>query len=751
MNYLLHPSPFNRTRFALNLSRAVTAGVLAVMSSSCDSYTCLDLANCASPNLDAGSSALDASSAESTTEGSATSDAELTSSPRTQTDSDPAVNSSSASSSSADEKPSNGETTEPESNGTSETTTTSVEEATGCTDLIEGCLCDDPSEKLDCWETPDGMPISDDPADAIGDCRLGKRSCVDGRWTACAGAIAPKAEDSCDRPLADDNCNGVPNEDCDCLPEEARECGTDVGPCVAGTQTCGESGQWNSECMGAVSGLPTEICTEIGDANCNGEENEGCECVGQEWEPCNDCGIRRCNARSGTWGACEPDESPRCSADGSAIEVCNAQGNWESDACVNADTAHCIAECSDSTSSPSCAVTARDADEDGYGSAACEVAPGFDCDDSTDAVRPGVAEQCDGMDNDCDGSVDLSDGLPLVGSIQSITDRSRVAVAGAGDGYFHLIGTSPTASGLFYGSINASGVSNFATTPIFTPPDQDEAYLNPQAAADGSTVGVVYTINGKGGKFVRAGVTANGLSWEAFNPTGDEQNNSQRMGDIAVRNQADFVVATARPSADVLYLATHSNSGTGSTTNDITIEGSFNAYSPHIASNGSNSGLVWQTDSPKSLNWSLVSAPLQFGPTEQLSGNAFYADVSVIDDGYGLVWVEGVGFRFMIKKPDGSTMCTSDIVPFGTVAANQELALADSANGVVVVATSPDSNLVHLYRFDDGCHLIDDTALKASPAAPTAPAIARSGTNLVIYWTEGSTGQYRLVSDLLCH
>ena len=62
-----------------------------------------------------------------------------------------------------------------------------------------------------------------------------------------------------------------------------------------------------------------------------------------------------------------------------------------------------------------------DADGDGYGDAsapatqACNAPPGFvadhtDCDDSTGAVNPGAAEvACDGMDNDCDGTLHADD------------------------------------------------------------------------------------------------------------------------------------------------------------------------------------------------------------------------------------------------------------------------------------------------------------------------------------------------------
>jgi hypothetical protein len=60
-----------------------------------------------------------------------------------------------------------------------------------------------------------------------------------------------------------------------------------------------------------------------------------------------------------------------------------------------------------------------DADGDGYGDASesvssCEAPTGYvadatDCNDADGSVNPGAAEICDGIDNDCNGSIDLSD------------------------------------------------------------------------------------------------------------------------------------------------------------------------------------------------------------------------------------------------------------------------------------------------------------------------------------------------------
>lgn len=61
-----------------------------------------------------------------------------------------------------------------------------------------------------------------------------------------------------------------------------------------------------------------------------------------------------------------------------------------------------------------------DADADQYGDApwcyaGCQQpydffpVPGTDCNDDNTAINPGAAEVCDGLDNDCDGAIDLAD------------------------------------------------------------------------------------------------------------------------------------------------------------------------------------------------------------------------------------------------------------------------------------------------------------------------------------------------------
>jgi hypothetical protein len=119
----------------------------------------------------------------------------------------------------------------------------------------------------------------------VGDCKGGMKTC-NGQGTGygpCIGEVVPQTE-TCALP-GDEDCDGMANESgtmCVCLPNSTNTCysgpmGTqDVGECKAGTQTCNALGTAYGPCMGEVVPAASENCVTVGDDDCDGIVNEGC-------------------------------------------------------------------------------------------------------------------------------------------------------------------------------------------------------------------------------------------------------------------------------------------------------------------------------------------------------------------------------------------------------------------------------------------------------------------------------------------
>jgi alpha-tubulin suppressor-like RCC1 family protein len=154
--------------------------------------------------------------------------------------------------------------------------------------------------------------------------------------------INPGATERCQAELIDDDCDGTANEGCSCT--------------TGATQTCGPPQENTGNCMTAdqacVDGMWPETCV----------------------------------------GAVYPDD-----------EVCDG-GDEDCDGMI------------DEAGAADAITIYRDRDGDGYGvlgetMQSCTVLSGWsdmpgDCDDDAVLVRPGVADVCDGIDNDCDGDLD---------------------------------------------------------------------------------------------------------------------------------------------------------------------------------------------------------------------------------------------------------------------------------------------------------------------------------------------------------
>lgn len=127
----------------------------------------------------------------------------------------------------------------------------------------EGCTCVDATTQQ-CGSSTD-----------VGVCAFGTSTCVNGAFGPCIGAVPPAPRDAC-APGNDANCNGIPNEGCTCVDGETELCGQDVGKCQPGTRTCvnGVFGQ----CIGAVGAAPRD-CTSPDDNDCDGRSDNTIDSV----------------------------------------------------------------------------------------------------------------------------------------------------------------------------------------------------------------------------------------------------------------------------------------------------------------------------------------------------------------------------------------------------------------------------------------------------------------------------------------
>ncbi|MFH1463196.1 MAG: putative metal-binding motif-containing protein [Pseudomonadota bacterium] len=314
---------------------------------------------------------------------------------------------------------------------------------------------------------------ADADCDGFGDAARGTTTC-----TPPSGYVADDTD--CDdaqatvNPDADEHCDGV-DEDCDGLVDDApvdpRTWYTDAdgdgfGLTASATSACTQpsgSAADPGDCddgSAAVYPGASEHCDGV-DEDCDGSTDEGAVDAGT-WYP--DVDSDGYGDPSGAVVACT-QPSGTVSAGGDCDDASAAVHPGATEHCDGVDE-----DCDGSIDDGAVGLGTwySDADGDGFGDlggavTACTqpsgtVSTGTDCDDGDAAVYPGATEHCDGVDEDCDGSVD-----------EGAVDASTWYPDADADGF-------GTASG---GVVACSPPS--ATSPSSTDCDDGDASIHPGA------------------------------------------------------------------------------------------------------------------------------------------------------------------------------------------------------------------------------------------------------------------------------
>ncbi len=268
-----------------------------------------------------------------------------------------------------------------------------------CNDLDDDCdaLIDDADDNLD--SSTGSAWYTDADADGYGDSATSALACDQPTGTAALDGDCNDADTAYNPGASETDCTDPNDYNCDGSVGYADDDGD-------GYAACAECDDTNA----AINPAGTESCDDA-DNDCDGEVDESTADDASTWYADSDTdgygddtnSTVACDAPSGYVADNTDCNDTSVDVSPAETEVCNGiddncDGAVDEATAVDANTWYV------------------DADSDGFGDAAvtaiaCDSPSGYvgddtDCDDAASAVSPVATEYCDGIDNNCDGSID---------------------------------------------------------------------------------------------------------------------------------------------------------------------------------------------------------------------------------------------------------------------------------------------------------------------------------------------------------
>jgi hypothetical protein len=269
------------------------------------------------------------------------------------------------------------------------------EDCDGVDDDCDGEIDEDATDAITVYADADG--------DGFGDPGVSQQACdpVDG-WVGIEDASDCDDSDPAVNPAAQELCNGI-DDDCDGLVDHDDDSVVDAATWYADADDdgWGDDASTVRACSQPSGHVDRGGDCDDGDAAFNPEAVED-DCTDPADYDC-DGSVEYADGDGDGWAACQDCDDGDAAVSPGAAELCNGVDD-DCDSWVDEDDAI------------DAATWYADDDGDGYGdvssaTAACSQPTGFvadatDCDDGAAAVNPGAAELCNGLDDDCDGTVD---------------------------------------------------------------------------------------------------------------------------------------------------------------------------------------------------------------------------------------------------------------------------------------------------------------------------------------------------------